>query len=55
MLEVYNQHHVGKRYIKKNYKQALLKLEAEGQIRANPSKRQKNTFGDQVKITFLPK
>jgi hypothetical protein len=29
--EVYNQHHVGKRYIKKNYKQALLKLEAEGQ------------------------
>ena len=30
MLEVYNQHHVGKRYIKKNYKQALLKLEAEG-------------------------
>lgn len=55
MLEVYNQHHVGKRYIKKNYKQALLKLEAEGQIRANPSKRRKNTFGDEVEITFLPK
>ena len=55
MLEVYNQHHVGKRYIKKNYKQALLELEAEGQIRANPSKRRKNTFGDEVEITFLPK
>jgi three-Cys-motif partner protein len=55
MEKVYNQHHVGKSYIKKNYKQALLKLEAEGQIRANPSKRKKNTFGDQVEITFLPK
>ena len=48
MEKVYNQHHVGKSYIKKNYKQALLKLEAEGQIRANPSKRRKNTFGDEV-------
>ena len=55
MLEVYNQHHVGKRYIKKNYKQALLKLEAEGKIRTNPSKRTENTFGDSVEITFLPK
>lgn len=55
MLEVYEQHNLGKRYIKKNYKQALLKLEAEGKIRTNPSKRQNNTFGDQVKITFLPK
>jgi three-Cys-motif partner protein len=55
MLEVYNQHHVGKRYIKKNYKQALLKLEAEGKIRTNPSKRPENTFGDSVKITFSPK
>jgi hypothetical protein len=36
MLEVYNQHHVGKRYIKKNYKQALLKLEAEGKIIVDP-------------------
>lgn len=55
MLEVYNQHHVGKRYIKKNYKQALLKLEAEGKIRTNPSKRTDNTFGDSVEITFSPK
>jgi three-Cys-motif partner protein len=55
MLEVYNQHHVGKRYIKKNYKQALLKLEAEGKIITNPSKRTENTFGDSVEITFLPK
>jgi three-Cys-motif partner protein len=52
MIEVYNQHHVGKRYIKANYKQVLLKLEAEGKITANPSKRRKNTLGDNVDIIF---
>ncbi len=55
MLQVYDQHHVGKRYIKKNYKDILLKLEAENKITASPSKRRKNTFGDDVKITFPPK
>lgn len=55
MEEVYNQHHIGKRYIKKNYKEILLKLEAEGKITANPVKRRKNTFGDDVEVTFPPK
>ena len=55
MAEVYNQHHIGKRYIKKNYKDILLKLEAEGKITASPAKRRKNTFGDDVIITFPPK
>lgn len=54
MIEVYNRHHVGKRYIKKNYKDVLLKLEAQGKITAEPSKRRKNTFGDKVIITFVP-
>jgi three-Cys-motif partner protein len=54
MEEVYNRHHVGKRYIKKNYKEILLKLEAEGKIFAEPSKRRKNTFGDNVRVTFPP-
>ena len=52
MEEVYNRHHVGKRYIKKNYKEVLLKLEAEGKITAVPAKRRKNTFGDDVKVIF---
>jgi len=60
VLEVYERHHVGKRYIKKNYKEALLKLEAQGKITAEPPasqrpKRQgKITFADNVRVTFQP-
>lgn len=61
MEAIYNQHHVGKRYISKNYKEALRKLEQQGKIIVDPpaSKRRKYkgeiTFGEQVKVTFLPK
>ncbi|MBE9163396.1 three-Cys-motif partner protein TcmP [Tychonema sp. LEGE 06208] len=61
MEEIYNQHHVGKRYISKNYKAALRKLEQQGKIIADPpaSKRRKHqgeiTFGDKVKVTFSQK
>ncbi|MDJ0555899.1 MAG: three-Cys-motif partner protein TcmP [Microcoleaceae cyanobacterium MO_207.B10] len=54
MIDIYHRHHVGKRYIKKNYKDTLIKLEAQGKIIVEPSKRRKNTFGDTVKVTFLP-
>lgn len=58
MKEVYNQHHVGKRYIKKNYKEALAKLEAAQKITVSPpsERRQKRngevTFADDVQVTF---
>lgn len=58
MLEIYNQHHVGKRYIKSNYKSVLAKLEAKGMITAQPTvgvRRKRNgepTFGDNVVVTF---
>ena len=55
MVEVYNRHHVGKRYIKKNYKDVLLKLETQGRITAEPSKRKKDTFADNVLVTFPPR
>lgn len=61
MEAIYNQHHVGKRYISKNYKEALRKLEQQGKIIVSPpaSKRRKYkgeiTFGEQVKVTFSPK
>ncbi|MDH6098266.1 three-Cys-motif partner protein TcmP [Anabaenopsis sp. FSS-46] len=61
MKEIYLQHNVGKRYIKKNYKAALKNLESQGKITAEPpaNKRRKNrgeiTFGDAVKVTFTPK
>ena len=58
MKEIYDQHHVGKLYINKNYKSALSKLEAQGDIVAEPpsSKRQRRkgeiTFADSVRVVF---
>ncbi len=54
MIEVFNRHHVGRRFIKKNYKDALIKLEQQGQITASPAKRRKGTFADEVIVTFPP-
>ncbi|MGJ5672047.1 MAG: three-Cys-motif partner protein TcmP [Nostochopsis sp.] len=61
MHEIYSQHHVGKRYISKNYKAALNNLEAQSKITADPpaNKRRKIrgeiTFADNVKVTFPSK
>ena len=59
MKDIYHQHHIGKRYIERNYKDALLKLEEQGKIITEPSKRKivkgKKTFADTVKVTFPPK
>ena len=60
MVEVYKQHHIGKRYIKANYKAALLKLESEGRIKVNPpadrrlKRKGKATLAERVTITFPP-
>jgi three-Cys-motif partner protein len=61
MEEIYNQHHVGKRYISKNYKEALRKLEEQGKIIVHPPARERRkykgeiTFGEEVRVTFPPK
>lgn len=61
MSEVYQEHNVGRPFIKKNYKQVLRKMEAEGRITADPpaAKRRKHkgevTFGDDVVVTFPKK
>lgn len=53
MSKIYEQHSVGTPYISKNYKNALLKLEAEGKITTYSAKRRKkNTFADDVIVTF---
>lgn len=52
MLEVFNRHHIGRPFIKRNYKTALSELEAEGFISATPSDRRRGTFGDSVKCKF---
>lgn len=55
MAEIYDQHHVGKPYIKKNYKTALSNLESQGKITVHSpedKKRRKGTFADGLKVTF---
>jgi hypothetical protein len=53
--EVYEWHNVGRRFIKKNYKDVLRQMEAEGAIRCEPAKRRKNTLRDNVRVTFSRK
>ena len=56
--QVFDEHHVGKRYIKKNYQEALRRLEAKGKIVTDPpaEKRPKRkgevTFAENVRVTF---
>jgi len=58
MVEVYDAHHVGRRFIKRNYKDVLRQMEERGEVTMNPpaSKRQKRnglvTVGDGVRVTF---
>lgn len=55
VAEIYDQHHVGKPYIKKNYKTALSNLESQGKITVHSpedKKRRKGTFADDLKVTF---
>lgn len=52
--EIYKRHNVDRPYIERNYKDALLKLEAAGAISTAPSvsKRSKGTFGPKVTVKF---
>jgi three-Cys-motif partner protein len=61
MKDIYDLHHVGRRYISRNYKAALNNLEAQGKIIAEPpaNKRRKQkgeiTFADNVTVRFPSK
>lgn len=58
MKQVHRKHHVGRRFIKRNYKEALRCLEAEGRIITDPpaenriKRKGQVTFADRVKVTF---
>jgi hypothetical protein len=54
MRAIFEKHHVGRPYLSKNYKEVLQKLEADGKMTAAPpaSKQRRNTFGDEVCVTF---
>ena len=57
MRDVFNQHHVGRPFVSANYKDVLKQMESEGVIRCSPdvTARRKNTFADDVRITFPPR
>ena len=57
MEQIYERHHVGKRYIKKNYKDALLNLENQGKIKTNRTQRKarKGSFPNDMLVTFPKK
>jgi three-Cys-motif partner protein len=50
MQSVYQQHSVGRKYIRRNYKDALMMLEKEDKITV--SQHRKRTFGDRVQVKF---
>ena len=58
MKQVYERHHVGRRFIKRNYKDVLTRLEADGRIAARPPAAERQlrngqpTFADTVSVTF---
>lgn len=58
MEDVYRAHHVDTPFVSRNYKQALLELEAVGRVTCDPpasSRRKlegKPTFGDKVRVIF---
>lgn len=52
--DIYMKHNVGTPYILRNYKKALSSLEEAGSVSTSPpaTKRKKNTFSKDVKVTF---
>jgi three-Cys-motif partner protein len=54
MCKLYEKHNVGKRYIKRNYKEILKAMELAGKIGVNPplEQRRKGTMKDDALITF---
>jgi hypothetical protein len=52
MRDVYEDHNVGTPFIARNYKEVLLRLEAEDRIACTPAKRKKGTLADHVLVAF---
>lgn len=59
MKEVFEAHHIGKPYVKRNYKEALRNLEARGAVKVSPpaerrrkGKDGKLSFSDNALVIF---
>jgi hypothetical protein len=54
--EVFRQHHVGRRFVRENYRQVLMQLEREGKVTVQDSstRRRENTLPPNTEISFIP-
>lgn len=58
MREIFERHNIGRRFVSRNYKDALISLERQGKITTNPPANQRPqrksipTFADDVMVTF---
>lgn len=58
MIEIYRAHHVGTRFVRRNYRRVLNELEVAGKIIADPPAARRplrdgeRTFGEKVHVTF---
>ena len=54
LRELFERHSVGKRYVLKNYREVLCRMEQERKVRMEPPcpPRRKGTIGEKVKIIF---
>jgi three-Cys-motif partner protein len=55
--DIFESHSVGRRYVLKNYREVLCKMEQDGKITIDPPcpPRRKGTLAEHAKITFRPK
>jgi three-Cys-motif partner protein len=53
--QIVREHHPGTNYVDKNYRQAMLALEAQNAISTQPKERRTGTFGSTVRVTFPKK
>jgi len=58
MREIFERHNIGRRFVSRNYKDALISLERQGKITSNPPANQRQqrksipTFANDVMVTF---
>jgi three-Cys-motif partner protein len=52
MKELFDQHNIGRPYIRRNYTEILLAMEEREIVKTDPQKRRKGTLADHVKISF---
>jgi len=51
--DIFRQHSEGRMFVRRNYRHALLRLEAAGRVKCEPGKRPSGTLAPRVRVTFM--